>query len=1154
MNAHTPFDAKQDWTNPYCQNSSNDPMVDALLGNAYHVVRTVYCNLGNLKLIYDFLNQYGMVLGVQSEAELKALTTKASFARIYDKTPAGDRQVTDYLYVEGDRTGILPDDTTATGSWVKVATSGTGEGGGESTNGGGYIPWIYNSGSANGGETTIRIPDETAGAPFMIVNGDWQTEGYDFEYDPLTFEIKFTTPLEQGDFVVVMRTGVPATPDNPNVSDWVTINWLYNHGAAVGGEQVIAIPYTFQSIPAVYKNGLRLYKGLTTESYTADPDNQRIFLTEPLTTNDRVIIQIGGEARVLETTDRTVQEIARSLNVRDSSVILSTNATTTLNDKEFLYAVEQQKVYELPPLPSNVYITSVSGQTLTYNPGGVQVGLKEVSAGNVLQSQIDGLRNDLVDTAKGDDLIGVKQPYQGAVSLTQHDNNALFLNVKQFGAIGDGAYHPLSEIYTSLSDAQAVYPFVTALTQSVDWAAWQAALNTGKVVYGTDNAYVITDTLLPVSGGGIIGLGVNKWVSGFTATFNPNLTSGTTFLMYGTGPKNYTLDCVTNMDKSGGVVANPSASDPYTSTAPAPSYDLLDFTNGDASGATRATLKPFSAAIVMPETGCVRLENFRIVPYFNGLDGYKDIANTGLGDEWDVGIWSRASFGNEYRNLQVVGYWRKTALLKTNIPVSGTLAAQGEDENYYHCRFQGFKGVSIRANDVFRITAVTSSTIEIPWSASHTFETSGVLRSGGRNFTYSGLSVSGDKLVFTGVSNTSKATVGSTIRRNDTDNFGMAGTQFFDCYITSLYHHTHLLATSQYLSQPFSRPSECMEVSGEPVRGVQVHAGTIQGWDDVLIHLHDCGNMNFYSTYFESQQAYVTINGGNAIGYGARMIASRQSTSSLPYAAGNTRVLRMVGCSEGNGVDFGPEFAGYSSGRFVTGQGVFNPRDSFIDHRAFPAYSDSDVRVISEKGHVKVVPYAGKFVYVGPTSGDANVQSTVGSLNLLSGLRVRFGSPATYWATIDAAKIAPTRDNSMALGQPSNRFSTIYAGTGTISTSDETLKTREDITQAEKEAALEIKNNMWKFKFNDAISVKGDTGARLHFGVGAQTVGNIMRKHGLKPENYAFWCYDEWYDDLESVESVIDEKNRDVTDTPNNTYSRYGIRYEELLCFIIAAL
>ncbi len=768
---------------------------------------------------------------------------------------------------------------------------------------------------------------------------------------------------------------------------------------------------------------------------------------------------------------------------------------------------------------------------------------------------------------KGDALIGVRQPFAGAVTITQHENNALFLNVKQFGAIGDGKYHPLSERFSSISEAKSLYPFVDSLSQSIDWAAWQAALNTGKVIYGTDNAYVITDTLTPVSGGGIIGLGVGKWVSGYTATFAPDITTGTTFLMYGVGNKKYTVDCVSNMDVSGGVVSNPSSEDPYTTTAPASSYDLLDFTNGDANGATRATLKPFSAAILMPETGCVRLENFRIVPYFNGLDGYKDIANTGLGDEWDVGIWSRASFGNEYRNLQVVGYWRKTALLKTNIPVSGTLAAQGEDENYYHCRFQGFKGVSIRAHDVFRITAVTSSTIEIPWSASHTFETSGVLRSGGRNFTYSGLSVSGDKLVFTGVSNASEATVGSTIRRNDIDNFGMAGTQFFDCYITSLYHHTHLLATSQYLSQPFSRPSECMEVSGEPVRGVQVHAGTIQGWDDVLIHLHDCGNMNFYSTYFESQQAYVTINGGNAIGYGARMIASRQSTSSLPYAAGNTRVLRMVGCSEGNGVDWGPVFNNYTGGRYNSGDGVFNPRDAFIDHKSLPEQSGGESRLVSQKGNARVVCGVGKTVLLGPTSGDCNLQSNTGSLNIRSGIRVRIGhADGTDWWLADANKIAPVDDNVKAIGQPSNRCSVIYAGTGSINTSDETLKTRYDILNAERDAAIEIKSVIYKFKFNDSINHKGIESSRYHFGVGAQTVGDILRKHGLNPEQYAFWCYDEWPDVWD--EEVITEESTDP-DTGEKIYSqyktgdmilvkkaggRYGIRYDELAMFILMAM
>lgn len=375
MNSHIPFDADNDWTlDPYHCNHSNDPLVDKLIGNAYHVVRTVYCNLGNLKLIYDFLQQYGMVLGVQSEIELKALTVSASYARIYDKTPAGDRQVTDYLYVEGDRTGILPDDTTATGSWVKVATSGSSSGG-ESTNDGGYIPWIYNSGSAIGGETTIRIPDETAGAPFMIVNGDWQTEGYDFEYDPVAFEVSFTTPLEPGDFVVVMRTGVPANPDNPNISDWVTINWLYNNGAAVGGEQVIDIPYTFQSVPAVYKNGLRFYKALSSESYTIDSDNNRIILTEPLSTNDRLIVQLGGEAQVLETVDRTIQEVARAANVKDSEVILSTDATQVLNGKKVVYDVLTQHIYGLPTLPHNVYINAVSNRQLTYSPGNITVTL-----------------------------------------------------------------------------------------------------------------------------------------------------------------------------------------------------------------------------------------------------------------------------------------------------------------------------------------------------------------------------------------------------------------------------------------------------------------------------------------------------------------------------------------------------------------------------------------------------------------------------------------------------------------------------------------------------------------------------------------------------------------------------------------------------------
>lgn len=374
MNAHTPFDANQDWTNPYCQNSSNDPMVDALLGNAYHVVRTVYCNLGNLKLIYDFLNQYGMVLGVQSEAELKALTTKATFARIYDKSPAGDRRVTDYLYVEGDRTGILPDDTTATGSWVKVATSAQEDGNNGNTST--YVVWGY---TATGGENTITVPIDTVGVAFITVDGFTQTIGKGYEFDNRTGIVTLAQTLEAGDEVLLFLTGIPAVPDTLSIDNWRVVNWLYNQGAAVGGEQVINIPFVFADVSAVYVNGSRLYKNLSNKSYEIDVPNQRIFLTEPLVMDDRVILTIGGTEETIQLSDKTLQEVARGFNLMDSEVILDSDHTSFLNDKKVVYVSNQQKSYKLPTIPSNVRIVSVVGDQLTYTPGNITVTLLPIS-------------------------------------------------------------------------------------------------------------------------------------------------------------------------------------------------------------------------------------------------------------------------------------------------------------------------------------------------------------------------------------------------------------------------------------------------------------------------------------------------------------------------------------------------------------------------------------------------------------------------------------------------------------------------------------------------------------------------------------------------------------------------------------------------------
>lgn len=357
-------------TNSCCGNDAG--LVEKFIGTAYDVVKTVYDNLGELQFIYDFLNKYGVLIAVDSATEMKALSVTAKYTRIYSTSNAGEKIYTDYLYVEGDRTGIIPNDPTATGSWVVVGTSNSGGGGSAS---GGYIPFVYKNGSAIGGETTITVPDGTIGVPFIIVNGYMNYVGKGFNYSIADLEVTLAQPLEAGDEVVLLLTGVPAVPDNPTIDNWTVINWLYNHGNAVGGEQVIAIPYIFEDIPAIFKNGLRYYKGLLTQSYTIDAANQRIILTEPLATNDRLIVSIGGNIETIYAADHTIQEIARGFNIKDSEVILDIDTTTYLNDKVVIYVTGQQKSYKLPILPTNVRIGSVTGDQLTYVPGNVVVTL-----------------------------------------------------------------------------------------------------------------------------------------------------------------------------------------------------------------------------------------------------------------------------------------------------------------------------------------------------------------------------------------------------------------------------------------------------------------------------------------------------------------------------------------------------------------------------------------------------------------------------------------------------------------------------------------------------------------------------------------------------------------------------------------------------------
>lgn len=143
----------------------------------------------------------------------------------------------------------------------------------------------------------------------------------------------------------------------------------------------------------------------------------------------------------------------------------------------------------------------------------------------------------------------------------------------------------------------------------------------------------------------------------------------------------------------------------------------------------------------------------------------------------------------------------------------------------------------------------------------------------------------------------------------------------------------------------------------------------------------------------------------------------------------------------------------------------------------------------------------------------------------------------------------PVSDNTVTLGESGFRWSVVWSGTGSISTSDAREKQQvRSLTDAERAVAVKLKGLIRAFKFNDAFEKKGDS-ARIHFGVIAQDVKAAFEAEGLVAENYALLCYDEWG---ETPEERDEEGN--VVQEYRPAGNRYGVRYEELLAFIIGAM
>lgn len=834
---------------------------------------------------------------------------------------------------------------------------------------------------------------------------------------------------------------------------------------------------------------------------------------------------------------------------------------------------------------------------------------------DVFNAQAQALANRVEALRKGE-MAQFQLSELGAAARLQSSKFSDFVNVRDFGATGDGHYHPLSERFSTLAMAQVAYPFATSLEQSIDWAAFQSAVKNSKgaAVYASAGEYVLTDELLITEACMQI-FGQGKGYARNLLSYAPDLLAKTTCLTFvGTGKKS--------------IKTRVS----YRASSAAPSDD------------------PISTAINIQNDG-VTLQNLMVNLYCD----YSDTSPTNYGADWDVGVFHGSRQDFRMIDVNVVGYWREASIW-----LDSTRGVNLPELNGYPSTFgAGADGTSL----------VRVQTIGGRWGLRKQGPRPkpGLLHFGfqykrAAKFAFSSNPIAGDTL-----------TVGSEVYTFQSSGTAIMGVKIgatVAVTIDALIEKLRQFRIVPYDELTFIRNGDSLEVysisnTATPLSttSASIAVQTISGgaatqtetisdpakyYDDVAGLVDDGRNslgasdfvldncvicsVEHHSKYrmtdksdvtdFEESKSsgaiWIDGIGGNAMMHRQFAHHTRfQSVEPFCVRIGFAGRVRFLDCTQDSAV---------GSWRSTTGAALTSS-DTFGKIAASPVrsamiqvagYDDPGEYFPINKNRNQIYSHfymqgfdvrANRDLWVGRNAviGETNSGNTTGFAEIKSGAsantEVRFSTeavssvarlrassnggftlslrPSGTGAITDALFVSsasfqvysaprPSQDNEISCGTADRRFSVYYGGTGTINLSDEREKTPlRSITEAERAAALEIKASIGAYQWLDAIAQKGEAGARIHWGVGAQTVGEILRSHGLDPTKYAFWCYDEWSNEYESVKAtrlVPDLDDRGMPCEREEEYetgevqlvraagNRYGIRLDQLLAFVLAAL
>jgi hypothetical protein len=175
------------------------------------------------------------------------------------------------------------------------------------------------------------------------------------------------------------------------------------------------------------------------------------------------------------------------------------------------------------------------------------------------------------------------------------------------------------------------------------------------------------------------------------------------------------------------------------------------------------------------------------------------------------------------------------------------------------------------------------------------------------------------------------------------------------------------------------------------------------------------------------------------------------------------------------------------------------------------------------------------------------------------GIVLQHSSNSAYSGALPCNSSGIATNSFLNLGHAYAKWHTLYASSATINTSDITKKQDiEELSEAENRVAIAAKGLLRKYRWKDSVSEKGDN-ARIHFGIMAQDLKAAFEAEGLDASRYGMFCADtRWTTDgtdtyateEEALEAVAEEETPEAI----TEETVYGVRYEELLAFIIAAI